>query len=270
VFTTFNQTRRLGLARLMSSGVLDTSFLDTAYNQFAGLINGVSFLPPNFVRAIAFETNGNVMIGGSFTNLGGNFAEEINRYPSFTNVWTRQQKVTRFNVARLIGGYTPGPGNTEVASPVYNIDENSGFLALTLRRIDGRLGAAAQTFVTGDRIAQAGFDYGYASSNAFWPQQGYINIFGIPLVPTSVGYVGQSYFQVPILDDTSIEGDEVLNVAGLRPGGDITLGGEVIPLGTARGRSAATVTILDLRRMRITPLRKQGRNDGATHVASSR
>src|SRR5439155_16218084 len=88
VFTSFNQTRRLGLARLLTDGILDTSFLDTAYNQFAGLPNTFSFLPANFVRSIAFETNGNLVVGGSFTNVGGNFAAEINRVPSYTNVWT--------------------------------------------------------------------------------------------------------------------------------------------------------------------------------------
>ena len=38
-FTTFNQTRRVGVARLFTDGTVDTSFMDTAYNQFAGLIN---------------------------------------------------------------------------------------------------------------------------------------------------------------------------------------------------------------------------------------
>ena len=38
-FTTYNQTRRVGVARLYADGSLDTSFMDTAYNQFAGLIN---------------------------------------------------------------------------------------------------------------------------------------------------------------------------------------------------------------------------------------
>ena len=37
-FTSFNGTRRLGFARLYTDGTVDTSFLDTAYNQFAGLV----------------------------------------------------------------------------------------------------------------------------------------------------------------------------------------------------------------------------------------
>jgi uncharacterized delta-60 repeat protein len=43
VFTSFNGTRRLGVARLFTNGLLDTAFMDTGYNQFAGLINPFSF-----------------------------------------------------------------------------------------------------------------------------------------------------------------------------------------------------------------------------------
>lgn len=38
-FRVFNTTRRLGVACLLPQGWIDTSFMDTGYNQFAGLIN---------------------------------------------------------------------------------------------------------------------------------------------------------------------------------------------------------------------------------------
>jgi len=48
--------------------------------------------------------------------LGGN-----GFFPSSTfRDWTRQDIATRFNVARLIGGYTPGPGNMQFSFPTYN------------------------------------------------------------------------------------------------------------------------------------------------------
>jgi len=61
----------------------------------------------------------------------------------------------------------------------------------------------------------------------------------------SVGYVGPRYFVIPILDDPLIEGDELVDLLLKSPGGSITLGGEIIPLGGARGRSAAPLTIVD-------------------------
>ena len=36
-FTKYNGTHRLGFARVNADGTIDTSFMDTAYNQFAGL-----------------------------------------------------------------------------------------------------------------------------------------------------------------------------------------------------------------------------------------
>ena len=36
-FSSFNGTHRLGFTRLYANGTVDTTFMDTAYNQFAGL-----------------------------------------------------------------------------------------------------------------------------------------------------------------------------------------------------------------------------------------
>ena len=38
-FTKVGGVRRVGLARLLPNGWVDTSFMDPSYNQFAGLIN---------------------------------------------------------------------------------------------------------------------------------------------------------------------------------------------------------------------------------------
>ena len=159
-FTTFNQTRRVGLTRLYPDGTVDTSFMDTAYNQFAGLINHYhnpnavnTVLYPegntrNFVDAIAQEwftnvvntanlvtnnsvvttnfvtttnvTGGNVIIGGSFLRVGGGF--------------TRDDTRPRSNVARLIGPSTPGPGNIQFSYNNYTVDKNAGTLFVSLVR----------------------------------------------------------------------------------------------------------------------------------------
>jgi len=120
-FQSFNGTRRMGLARLRLDGTVDTSFLDTGYNQFAGLINPFSFSPPNSVASIALQPDGNVMIGGSFTSVGGNPSFEAD-IPNHYTVFTRSDKRARYNIARLIGGVTPGPGNTEFDVENYFVD----------------------------------------------------------------------------------------------------------------------------------------------------
>ncbi|MCX6924410.1 MAG: hypothetical protein NT154_14530, partial [Verrucomicrobia bacterium] len=58
MFTEFNSTRRVGLARLYLNGTVDTGFMDTAYNQFAGIPNPVfnpDLYPHNTVFAIGLE-----------------------------------------------------------------------------------------------------------------------------------------------------------------------------------------------------------------------
>src|SRR5665213_1205361 len=46
-FSSFNGTHRLGFTRLYSNGTVDTTFMDTAYNQFAGLKRIYSYDSPS-------------------------------------------------------------------------------------------------------------------------------------------------------------------------------------------------------------------------------
>ncbi len=237
IFREFNQTRRIGLARLKPNGTLDTTFLDTAYNQFAGVINAYNFQPPNFINSIALETNGNVMIGGSFKRLGGNPSDDMALRNAYTK-YTRADIRTRYNIARLIGGVTPGPGNIEYIPTPYRTDEDAGTMSLTLRRIDGRLGTAQVTSSSTNNIGIAGLDYIGVSTNEIWTEFKYV-------APISVGDVGYQYTQVSILDDQSVEGDETINLGLSRPIGRITLGGEYVPLGAALGVRNSNLTIVD-------------------------
>jgi uncharacterized delta-60 repeat protein/uncharacterized repeat protein (TIGR01451 family) len=254
IFQSYNGTRRMGLARLFGNGALDTSFLDTAYNQFAGLVKTFSFDSPRYVNSIALQADGGVMIGGSFDKVGGNPSYNdpayagVNLYAPFT----RAQKVTRQNVARLLGGYTDGPGNIEFdpAAGSFSVVENIGTLSAPLRRVDGRLGTAtAFADITGNTATVPGDVFG-TSSSAFWQEWWLI-------APRSVGFPGFRYFTVPIVDDNLREGNETFNLSAANVGGSLTLGnsfffgffgsgGEIIPLGAAVGYNAsAPVTIVD-------------------------
>jgi len=232
-FTSYNGTRRMGLARLKPDGTLDTSFLDTAYNQFAGLFHHLSFDPPSYVNSIALQPDGKIMIGGSFTNLGGMCHSSLRGgYQGFTRDMVRN----RFNIARLISSWgesgdppTPnppqGPGNVQFIKPDYTVDENGGFLAVELRRVDATIGPVWVTFTTSDRLAVAGQDYRSVSNQ--------------------IAFGGTTYVVVPILDDLLEEGDETLDLRLSDPLGGGTLNGEYIPLGGALGLSKATLTIAD-------------------------
>lgn len=245
-FTSFNGTRRMGMARLFAHGALDTSFMDTAYNQFAGFPRALSSDPLKLVNRFAMQTNGDVMVGGSFTNLGCQQSVVLN--DAITNVlagrfgevgtWTRQDKRPRFNVARIIGGRTPGPGNVQFTYPEYTRDEGAVNLVVTMSRVDGRLGTLLADVSTSNRTAVAGADFVETKTTPTWFENAYV-------APYSIGYVQVQYFNVPVSSDTFREGNELFDLGLFNPVASVNLGGEFIPLGGAISRSTAPATIVD-------------------------
>ncbi len=258
-FTMFNQTRRVGLARLLSSGILDTTFLDTAYNQFAGIptqFYNPLVEPRYFVFSTDVQGDGKVIIAGNFVWVGGG---------------TRRDDVRiRHNVARLIGLETPGPGNIELAYDDYTIDnapvpgaENPLFI--TMNRINGLLGPATVSvgpvnLDPGPGGAQPDVDYSFdagAYGNPTW-----ITTYSYPTWQISDGTWGQnngysdtvnpnytySYPQNDVwlnaLNNTN-RGNRFVGLELFAPRSTFLLGGEYIPLGVALGRDGAQVTIVD-------------------------
>jgi uncharacterized delta-60 repeat protein len=253
-FTSFNGTRRLGVTRLFVNGTVDTSFMDTGYNQFAGLINDYAFVTPNYVNALGVQPDGAVMIGGSFYQVGGNFAHEYYDFdgrlskPAYETdgtgnttswAWTRADKRTRYNVARLIGGHTPGPGNLSFGFPQNTIDEGAGIIYVEINRLDGGLGAIAADYLSSDNVALAGQDYTAINYQVDWDAD-----FGSG-APRHVGETDSLDAGVFITRDNLIEGDESFFLSLANPAGSINLSGEIIPVGTALGRHATSVSISD-------------------------
>lgn len=295
-FRSFNSTRRIGLARLNMDGSLDTSFMDTAKNQFAGIPNPLTHDNPasqeNFIRSMAnyrltninmitnlvvdtngvtnevitteMETRDHIFVGGSFKRFGGGFF--------------RDQIRPRLNIARLNGGVTDGPGNITFMREQYAVDENAGRTFITLARTNGSVAPISAQFnaeafpVGGPGVAVENGDFfatnrfplwirshdgarEYAAAymgpnyNAFDTNRtrGDFNIYSFPVKPPLRyrNFDDDNIF-VDIIDDSQIEGDEVLRLRLDAPDeGRLLLGGEPIPVGTALGRAEATLTISD-------------------------
>jgi uncharacterized delta-60 repeat protein len=147
-FSSFNGTHRLGFTRLYANGTVDTTFQDMAYDQFAGLKRIYSYDSPA-VYASGFESDGNVLIGGSFEQVGGGQADpnvcntldyELGYDGSFadTNLWVepkaRDGVRNRSSIARLIGGSTPGPGNLGLQQTSYSANKSQSSLSVGLVR----------------------------------------------------------------------------------------------------------------------------------------
>ncbi len=262
LFKSYNGTRRVGIARLFSSGSLDTSFMDTAYNQFAGLINPYFtefidldlniFNTRNFVFSIGLQADGNVIIGGGFERVGGGF--------------TRDDIRDRWNVARLIGNSTPGPGNIGLAYTNYNANENVPSSFVTLVRTDGNLGPAQVDFrprglASGAGAAEEDVDYSFDFStpagtptwNTLWFRPSWMQKDSATGQNNNTASTSDDV-SVTILDNAVVDGNKKLAYELSNPNGtDISVtgvggplfGGENIPFGVALGRSSSTATIVD-------------------------
>ena len=256
LFNSYNGTRRMGVARLLSNGKLDTSWMDTAYNQFAGLHKKSVAAPAQHVRDIKLNSAGHVLIGGSFSHVGGGY--------------TRDDVRNQFNITRLVGGETNGPGNIQFVQEQYTVDENTGELFVLLERTNGNLGAAmanATTPLNNSRSGKAsiGDDVESILKTVTWPSlywkdssnsingggwmrsDAYSGSNNEPTVTELGGkwYTEENNLVLKISDDLFVEGTETLNINLLAPEGSLYLGGEPIALGTALGGSTSKVTISD-------------------------
>ena len=267
-FEKMNGTRRLGFARLNADGSLDTTFLDAAYNQFAGLTRRYLGDPVGVVLASAFQPDGNVLIGGSFAQVGGGEFNGRVRPDSFlggcytNNPFVRTAIRNHNNFARLFGGATPGPGNIGLASSSYSVNKSAGTRFVGLVRTNGFLGSASANFSVIPGQAQSGIDYLYDGDyNGTSPQ--YISdwdntrmhgdgLFGGSLVPQNdwnqiFSGIKMAYVYLTITGNTNSFSDLGAQLQLSNPLGEdqFFLGGENIPLGVALGASSAPLTIIE-------------------------
>ena len=278
-FMNVNQTRRVGIARLFADGSLDTSFMDTAYNQFAGIINhyhnvdaiNTNDYPQgnnrNSVNAIALEADGNVIIGGNFLQVGGGSYGHSGSIDSVAGAGIidngRMDVHPRSNVARLIGGSTTGPGNMEfcnfniASTKSYTVDKDAGTLFVTMTRTNGNLGTISATLfappgaVGQPGIAAEGTNFTIGNTEPEWTSMwntswtmsdGYEGPNNNIVIP---GNSATEFFT--IFNDTALTGNLNANLALTAPNpGLFFLGGELIPLGAALGANfASPLTIID-------------------------
>ncbi len=281
-FTAFNSTRRVGLARLFLDGTVDTGFMDTAYNQFAGLINPLfnpDLYPHNVVYALGQENvivNGatvpDLVIGGSFELVGGGL--DLAGVAG-ANRGTRRSVDHRENLALLRGGSTIGPGNITFAYPngsgLNNANKNGQYLQMTLIRTNGTLGTIATRFSpdplpVGPGAAIYGQDYTYDPVTYGLPSYG--TTWGPPgsydtrmlsdgiwwrnypdpqsVLPNITQPPAFNPAQVNIINNTTASGNRSYNLNLSLPAqaDSFFLGGANIPLGTALGPEASTPSLI--------------------------
>src|ERR1035437_5777093 len=280
-FASFNGTHRSGFTRLYANGTVDTTFLDTAYNQFAGLKRIYSGDLPA-VLASGVQSDGNVMIGGSFDQVGGGQADtnvcnvldaELFYDQSFSdpNLWvepkSRDGVRNRSSLARLMGGATPGPGNLGLTLTSYSQNKSLSSLPVGLVRTNGMLGPISANFSVLPGLAQSGVDYVYNStpplywiaweylthptrmhSDGLYGVNGFlVDPFGLSLTRADAAINNLSLVTVTVIKHKATSGNLNAQFQLANPSGpdQFYLGGQNIPLGGALGVSVAPLTIID-------------------------
>ncbi len=270
IFRSYNSTRRVGMARIFDNGMLDTSFMDTAYNHFAGVPNPLSPENPlsqeNFIRSMAYwNTNYNetlpniinagsaspivtqvqnshnfeyVYIGGRFRNVGGGVSREDMR--------------KRSNFARIIAGATAGPGNIGFTDTQYYADEDAIQKFVVVTRSNGSLAAAGAALATvsrpkGPGAAESPSDYYSVQTTPTWVSTWSSTRMKSDATtgPSNAGGGGSSQLYIPIVDDILQEGDESFDLKFFLPTADLNLGGVPIPVGVSLGIENANLGVID-------------------------
>ena len=272
LFDSYNGTHRLRFARLYSNGAVDTTFLDTGYNQFAGLKKIYSYDAPT-VYCSAVDDAGNVLIGGAFNQVGGGQADtnvcntldyELG-YPYlsfgdpnlYVEAKTRDGVRNRTDFARLIGGATPGPGNIQFLQPAYSVNKSQASVFVSLLRTNGTLGPIGANFAVDPGLAQSGLDYANSSPEPlFWQSWDYLvhpardhawglfgqsgaleDVFGLFLGRSDLAINQLSTVNVNVFNNRNKTGNQNATFQLANPTGDDTfyLGAENIPLGAGLG-----------------------------------
>ncbi len=276
LFTSVNGTRRVGVARLFSTGPVDTSFMDTSYNEFAGLINPIHnqlVQPKNYLFTMAVQQDGNIIIGGRFSQLGGGIDYVTTDFflGQLFGIAARDNFSPRFNIARLIGtnynvslpgGFLNCPGNVSLSYPSYSVDKANEAYFVEMTRNNGYLGVASASLQpnalhNGPGEAVAGQDFQQTILNPTWISTYSGNTWDVsdalfgPLDETR-NVLGNFAILAPnfnsflnILDNPNSTGNLALNLQLSQPTGTLSLGGEPIPVGVALGLSQAPLTIVD-------------------------
>ena len=274
-FDSYNGTHRRSMVRLQPNGTVDTGFMDTAYNQFAGLHRARFNDAKGTIYSIGVQADGNVMICGSFDKVGGGQADsQVRPDVADSNVWTerkaRDGMRNRNNVARLLGGSTPGPGNISFTAATHTAQENQSSLSISLTRDNGTLGYLSANFQVEEGLAQSGLnnDYVYNSTPPIYLSSWQLpfnssepgaltrmhsdGLLGDNFTPTDI--YGRNWFSytpgylvVTINNDLLSQGDRNTTFRLSNPSGadQFFLGGENIPLGGALGFSQSPFTIFD-------------------------
>ena len=137
-----------------------------------------------------------------------------------TGAEPRAATITIANQSLTVNQYPPDyPGVLRFSSATYSVDEDGGSVLITVTRTGGSNGAVAVGYATSNGTATAGSDYTSRSGTLSWADEDSAN----------------KTFSIPIINDSTYEGNETVNVTLRSVTGGATIGSP----------DTATLTIID-------------------------
>jgi hypothetical protein len=118
------------------------------------------------------------------------------------------------------------PGTLQFSSATYSVNEGGGTATITVPRTGGSTGAVSVDYATSDGTATSGVDYTTTSGTLNWAD----------------GDSASKTFNIPIIDDSDIEGSETVNLSLSNPTGGAILGTNAAVL-TIADNDGAAVTV---------------------------
>ena len=175
-------------------------FVNVAWMDMGGNWTGVGTTPAllytaNFTTAVDFSGSTQVNFSASSTAAG------------------RTLDPTSATITK-----TATPGTLGFSSATYSVNEGGGPATITVTRTGGNTGAVSVDYATSDGTAIAGVDYTSVSGTLNWAD----------------GDSSSETFDIPIIDDSDIEGSKTVNLSLSNPTG-----------GAILGTNAAVLTIAD-------------------------
>jgi hypothetical protein len=161
-------------------------------------------------RYIAVDPFGDVVLVGE--TKSSNFPATQGAYDETFN-GSSDIFVAKFDIS-----YVASPGTLQFGSATFNGGESSGNATITVNRTGGSLGTVKVDYATSEGSATAGLDYTNTSGTLTFDDG-----------------VGSQTFDVPILGDDLVEGDETVNLTLSNATGGSTLG----------SRKTAVLNIID-------------------------
>ena len=187
-------------------------------------------------------SNGTATAGSDYTATSGTLswangdtANKTFSVPILTDSLTEGNETVNLTLSNPTGGATLGSPSTAVLTILdvppqagtlqfsvasYSVNETGGSATITVTRANGSGGAVGVSYATSNGTASAGSDYTATSGTLSWAN----------------GDTANKTFSVPILTDSSTEGNETVNLTLSNPTGGATLGSP----------STAVLTIIDV------------------------